>query len=194
MDAREGPKLASSLELHELAARERFDVLACQVKPFDILAFRFKPFVPRGFNPERIIGLDRMSGVSSFWDLKCQFILSFAKRDCLLDCVVTPSLDPGENPAAGQPVSFFRCSTGDFPSRQASKPPSSGRTRWIPFFFRSIAVRALEISSGEVQWRISRSRGLSWCRYSTFSSEKLSAPGITSGSTRWRADAEPPRP
>jgi len=101
VDAREGPKLASSLELHELAARERFDVLACQVKPFDILAFRFKPFVPRGFNPERIIGLDRMSGVSSFWELKCQFILSFAKRVCLLDCVVTPSLDPGENPAAG---------------------------------------------------------------------------------------------
>jgi len=101
VDAREGPKLASSLELHELAARERFGVLACQVKPFDILAFRFKPFVPRGFNPERIIGLDRMSGVSSFWELKCQFILSFAKRDCLLDCVVMPSLDPGENPAAG---------------------------------------------------------------------------------------------
>src|SRR5262249_25567523 len=122
-----------------------------------------------------------MSGVSSFWDLKCQFILSFAKRDCLLDCVVTPSLDPGENPAAGQPVSFFRCSTGDFPSRQASRPPLSGRTRWIPFFLSSIAVRALEISSGEVQWRISRSRGLSWCRYSTSSSEKLSATGCHLG-------------
>ena len=42
-------------------------------------------------------------------------------------------------------------STGYFSSTHASKPPSSGRTRVIPYFLRSSAARALVASFGQVQ-------------------------------------------